>query len=117
MMNQAVHINRIVILTTLTVGLGFVFMSLPLIKEAIPPNDFYGVSIEETRESREVWYAVNKVAGYGLALAGFCTFFLGMFSWKKAKVWSTKKLALVLFSSMLVFLVLTISISIQLALK
>ncbi len=117
MENHSLHINRIVNLTTLVVGIGFVFMALPLIKEAIPPNDFYGVSIEETRESREVWYAVNKVAGYGLALAGVCTFFMGLFSWKKARIWPLKKLVFVHFLSMMIFLVLTLVISIQLALK
>lgn len=41
-------------------------LALPLALRFIPPNHFYGVRTAQTLADREVWFRVNRVAGYAL---------------------------------------------------
>jgi uncharacterized membrane protein len=46
-------------------------LSVPLALRLIPPNRIYGVRTSQTLASREVWFRVNRVAGFAfLAAAG-----------------------------------------------
>lgn len=44
-------------------------LSMPLALKIVPPNRFYGFRTSQTLASREVWFRVNRVAGYALIVA------------------------------------------------
>ncbi|MEO0851966.1 MAG: SdpI family protein [Cyanobacteria bacterium J06648_11] len=44
--------------------------AIPLIREAIPPNRWYGFRVAKTLSDEAIWYEANRVAGYDLLLAG-----------------------------------------------
>jgi uncharacterized membrane protein len=54
-------------------------VSVPLVLKLVPPNRVYGVRTSQTLASREVWFRVNRVAGFALiAAAGTAMcFYLG----------------------------------------
>lgn len=43
--------------------------SIPLALRLIPPNRFYGIRTALTLADRDVWYKVNRFAGFALILA------------------------------------------------
>ena len=45
-------------------------VSVPLVLNMIPRNDFYGFRTPRTRSSDEIWYPANRVAGIALTIAG-----------------------------------------------
>ena len=47
----------------MSIGLLFIGISLPLIFEKMPPNDFYGFRTPKTFSSKEIWYKANKYMG------------------------------------------------------
>ncbi|GAB5556678.1 MAG: hypothetical protein SchgKO_08910 [Schleiferiaceae bacterium] len=107
--------NAMVALTHIIVGIVFVLVAYPLIQESVAPNDTYGIRIEETLSDDEVWYRVNKMGGYAMALAGFCTSFLGLLAWRKRKQWKPAKMGIITVGGMLLFLTLFTTIAIQMA--
>ena len=44
-------------------GLVFVGVSLPLVRQKIPRNPFYGVRLRRSMQSDEAWYAINRFGG------------------------------------------------------
>ena len=52
------------------VGLLFVALSIPLIKERVPPNSFYGFRIAKSLSDPKIWYAFNRMSGIDLLIAG-----------------------------------------------
>ena len=44
-------------------------LAVPLALRLIPPNRVYGVRTSQTLASREVWFRVNRVAGFALIVA------------------------------------------------
>ena len=52
------------------VGLLFIALSIPLIKERVPPNSSYGFRTAKSLSDPKIWYAINKISGYDLLLAG-----------------------------------------------
>jgi uncharacterized membrane protein len=44
-------------------------LSVPLALKLVPPNRIYGVRTPQTLASREVWFRVNRVAGFALIVA------------------------------------------------
>jgi uncharacterized integral membrane protein len=44
-------------------GIVFVLVSLPLIKQKIPMNRYYGFRIAKSYASDENWYAINRYGG------------------------------------------------------
>lgn len=44
-------------------------ISIPLIREKIRPNFYYGFRVRKTLENPKTWYAVNKFAGQRLLIA------------------------------------------------
>jgi uncharacterized membrane protein len=44
-------------------------LCLPLALKWVPPNRFYGIRTAQTLASREVWFRVNRVAGFALLVA------------------------------------------------
>jgi uncharacterized membrane protein len=57
----------------LFVGLLFISMSIPLILEKVPPNEWYGFRVAKTFSSESIWYSANRVAGYDLLSVGVVT--------------------------------------------
>ena len=59
--------------TTLLFGLTgilFVGLSIPLMQSRIPPNAFYGFRTAKTLSDPKIWYAINRIQGLDLFLAG-----------------------------------------------
>jgi len=51
-------------------GLMLIGMAVPLVRDAVPPNLFYGLKTPATLADEDVWYAANRFAGGALAVAG-----------------------------------------------
>lgn len=54
------QINIIIFFLT---GILFAALALPLIKQKIKMNSWYGIRIPQTMENEKVWFKVNKVMG------------------------------------------------------
>jgi uncharacterized membrane protein len=44
-------------------------LSIPLMLNLVPPNEFYGFRTRQTLASRELWFRANRFAGCALFLA------------------------------------------------
>jgi uncharacterized membrane protein len=51
-------------------GLVFIGLGVPLLRGRVPPNSWYGCRTEKTLSDEKVWYAVNRVTGRSLIVAG-----------------------------------------------
>lgn len=54
-------------------GLFLAGLSVPLILRKIPPNGLYGFRIPATLNNPELWYKVNRYAGWRLLVVGLGT--------------------------------------------
>ena len=52
------------------VGLLFIALSLPLIQGCVPPNSFYGFRTAKSLSDPKIWYAINRISGIDLLIAG-----------------------------------------------
>ncbi|MGI8788701.1 MAG: SdpI family protein [Pyrinomonadaceae bacterium] len=52
------------------VGIMFIALSIPLIKERVPPNGSYGFRTRKTLSDPKIWYAANRASGKDLFVAG-----------------------------------------------
>lgn len=52
------------------VGVLFVVSGIPLRMGRVRPNDWYGCRTRKTLSDEKVWYAVNRVTGRDLVVAG-----------------------------------------------
>ena len=70
---------------------------VPLILKLIPPNDIYGVRTERALSRAEIWYEVNRFAGWALVIAaGFTALLLMIWSGTMLKPAYRQILALLL---------------------
>jgi hypothetical protein len=46
---------------------------VPLILKLIPPNEFYGLHTERAMSRSEIWFEVNRMAGWALVAAAAIT--------------------------------------------
>lgn len=53
-------------------------VSIPLIKEKVKMNHFYGVKFAKSYESEELWYKINKKGGQLLLLWSVVILFIGI---------------------------------------
>ena len=53
-----------------SVGVLFVGLSIPLIRNRVPPNRYYGFRTTKTLSDPKIWYEVNHISGKDLFLAG-----------------------------------------------
>ena len=51
-------------------GLLFIILGIPLSLDKIAPNGFYGFRTSKTLSDPKIWYAVNRIAGIDLCIAG-----------------------------------------------
>jgi len=49
----------------------FILISLPLMRNKIPPNCAYGFRLKKTLANKEIWYKANQFGGRCIAWAGF----------------------------------------------
>ena len=56
--------------TCMFVGLVFIGLAIPHIKEKIPPNKWCGFRTKKTLSDKEIWYKANKYMGKELLKAG-----------------------------------------------
>jgi uncharacterized membrane protein len=52
-------------------GLLFIILGIPLALSKIGPNGVYGFRTSKTLSDPQIWYAVNRVGGIDLMIAGF----------------------------------------------
>lgn len=52
------------------IGMLFVGLSIPLIKNRVPPNRYYGFRTRRTLSDPKIWYELNHVSGKDLFVAG-----------------------------------------------
>ena len=69
--------NTLIVVIYMLTDLWFCLISIPLIKELIPPNRIYGFRTRTTLSNKDIWYNVNKYAGKDLFVAGLINFFSG----------------------------------------
>ncbi len=55
------------------VGLLFMIISIPFIKEKVKINNWFGIRLPSTMKSEKVWFAANKKAGINLFILGLLT--------------------------------------------
>ena len=51
-------------------GLVLIGLGVPLLRDRVPPNFWYGCRTEKTLSDEKLWYAVNRVTGRDLIVAG-----------------------------------------------
>ena len=51
-------------------GLLFVAISIPLVFEKIPPNNWYGFRVPKTYSDKAIWYKANRYMGKDLVWLG-----------------------------------------------
>ena len=52
------------------VGVLFIVLSVPLIQGRVPPNSFYGFRTAKSLSDPKIWYAINRISGIDLLIAG-----------------------------------------------
>lgn len=51
-------------------------LAVPLALKLVPPNRIYGIRTAQTLSNKDVWFSVNRVAGFALIIAaGAAVFF------------------------------------------
>jgi uncharacterized membrane protein len=48
----------------------FIGLGIPLLQGQVPPNSWYGFRTRKTLSDEKTWYAVNRVTGRDMILAG-----------------------------------------------
>jgi uncharacterized membrane protein len=52
------------------IGIVFIALGIPLKRGKVPPNVWYGFRTRKTLSNPEIWYAVNRVTGQDMIVAG-----------------------------------------------
>ena len=61
---------KILLTAFLTTGAVLIALSIPLILQRIPPNQWYGFRVPATLDDPEIWYLVNVYAAWRTLLLG-----------------------------------------------
>jgi uncharacterized membrane protein len=79
-----------IFLVNIGIGMLIIVLAVPLFKEKIKPNIWYGFRTKKTLSDEKVWYPANKYAGQKMIYAGtamilmsallFALFYFGIFS-------------------------------------
>jgi hypothetical protein len=59
-------VKIVLLIPYLIVGSAFVLLSVPLIRQRIAPNRWYGFRVRRTLEDPKLWYAVNRYSAFHL---------------------------------------------------
>jgi uncharacterized membrane protein len=87
------------------VGILFVALSIPLIRNRVPPNRFYGFRTAKTLSDPKIWYEVNRISGNDLLIAGALITCSSVTMFVLAQDWNPEHVALTLFLIMIFSLV------------
>ena len=52
------------------VGIVLIALGVPLFKKRVPPNSWYGCRTTKSLSDKGIWYAVNRVTGKDMIIAG-----------------------------------------------
>lgn len=97
------EVTRITI-TFAAVGMLFILISIPLILERVPPNNFYGFRTRKTLSDPKIWYAANRVSGWGLLAAGNLIETVSLVMLVLARDWNPEHATFTLLSVMILSL-------------
>ena len=64
----------IVTLTVAATGVLLAALGIPLYKQRVPPNMWYGCRTEKSLSEERIWYSVNRVTGRDMIIAGVLVF-------------------------------------------
>jgi len=87
------------------VGVLFVGLSIPLIRNRVPPNRFYGFRTPKTLSDPKIWYEVNHIQGNDLLVAGALLASSSLTMLVFARAWQPEVVALTLLLVMVLSLV------------
>jgi hypothetical protein len=69
---------RMPLLAYSIVGLLLIVIAVPLIRQSVPPNGWYGFRVSATLNHPELWYPVNRRAGWFVFATGAALVALGV---------------------------------------
>ena len=78
------------------VGMLFVGLSIPLIRNRVPPNRYYGFRTRRTLSDPKIWYEVNHISGKDLFVAGLIIILSSLTTLALAQRWSNEHVAITL---------------------
>ena len=78
------------------VGILFIGLSIPLIRNRVPPNRFYGFRTAKTLSDPKIWYEVNHISGNDLLVAGALITCSSVTMFALAQEWNPQHVALTL---------------------
>ena len=78
------------------VGILFIGLSIPLIRNRVPPNRFYGFRTAKTLSDPKIWYEVNHISGNDLLVAGALITCSSVTMFALAQEWKPEQVALTL---------------------
>ena len=87
------------------VGILFVGLSIPLIRNRVPPNRFYGFRTPKTLSDPKIWYEVNHISGNDLLVAGALITSSSLTMLVFARGWNSEHVVLTLLLIMVLSLV------------
>jgi uncharacterized membrane protein len=87
------------------VGLLFVCLSIPLIRNRVPPNRYYGFRTPKTLSDAKIWYEVNHISGVDLFVAGAVITLSSLVMFAVGQAWRPEHVALTLVSIMVFSLI------------
>lgn len=65
--------DLVLLIVFASTGLLLVGLSIPLLRNRVPPNPWYGFRVRRTLENRAVWYPANAYSAKGLLWTGLAT--------------------------------------------
>ncbi len=73
------------VLLFVTIGVVLIGIGMPLLRERVPPNPWYGLRTPKTCSDRKIWYAANRVCGRDLMIAGIIVVSSSLVMWVVAR--------------------------------
>jgi uncharacterized membrane protein len=98
------EVTIICLLFALT-GILFIGLGIPLMLNVVPPNRFYGFRTPRTLRDPKIWYAVNRIQGNDLFLAGALVTISSVIMSFLAQGWSREQIGITLFFIMVFSLI------------
>lgn len=102
-------IKAILIISSFFLGFLFLGISIPLVKEKVPPNSVYGFRTEKTLANEAVWYKANKYMGKELFKAGLVIIIMSVILLvfvKKMSMWNLFVVESLIFAAIIIALIL-----------
>jgi uncharacterized membrane protein len=87
------------------VGGLFVGLSIPLMRNRVPPNQYYGFRTPKTLRDPKIWYEVNRIQGNDLFVAGAVIIISSLTMLALAQNWKAELVGITLFLIMVFSLV------------